>query len=224
VSKGGKNDILNLITSCYDCNRGKGKHLLKDNETLKKQKEQLNQLQKKREQIEMLVQWKNELYDVENYFANNIAAMYRRNTFNTLSIKAISIIKKAIDKTAYETVFDTFNYIMSENNNYDKMDGEDLAKLILKTSTFNKHLKDNPYMKDVFYLRKILINRFKINKKDFKTLTLLKDRLTNAFRSLYNKDEYNMLFEKCKELYKTSDCLQECYDILEDYDEEINNG
>ena len=31
VSKGGENDILNLVTSCEDCNSGKSDRLLSDN-------------------------------------------------------------------------------------------------------------------------------------------------------------------------------------------------
>ena len=30
VANGGKNEIMNLVTSCFDCNRGKGKNKLSD--------------------------------------------------------------------------------------------------------------------------------------------------------------------------------------------------
>lgn len=61
VSKGGSNDILNLITSCRDCNRGKGKIRLSENEELKKQTNRLKELQDRREQTEMMMEWRNEL-------------------------------------------------------------------------------------------------------------------------------------------------------------------
>jgi len=224
VSKGGKNDILNLITSCFDCNRGKGKRLLKDNDTLIKQKEQLNQLQKKREQIEMMVQWKNELNDVENYFANNISKRFFEQTNIQFSNKAFSTIKKAIDKTSYEIVFDVFNYVISELNNTDIIDGDIIAKKILNKATFNKFLLENPYMKDVFYLRKILINRFNIPKKDYKTLLLLKNRLQNALKSVYGTSEYELVIESAKKEFQSNDVLQQCYDFLEEYDETYYYG
>ena len=44
ISNNGNNDILNLITSCFDCNRGKGKRKLSENEEIKKQQEQLKLL------------------------------------------------------------------------------------------------------------------------------------------------------------------------------------
>lgn len=65
VAEGGGNDAFNLITSCRDCNRGKGKQPLSVNETIKKQKEELDALNIKREQIEMMVQWKEELQKLE---------------------------------------------------------------------------------------------------------------------------------------------------------------
>lgn len=44
VKRGGKNDILNLITSCFDCNSGKKDRILDDNSVIKKQQQQLEKL------------------------------------------------------------------------------------------------------------------------------------------------------------------------------------
>ena len=38
VSKGGTNEILNLITSCYDCNRGKSNIKIDDDSAISKQR------------------------------------------------------------------------------------------------------------------------------------------------------------------------------------------
>ena len=56
VADGGKNTMMNLITSCRDCNRGKGKTLLGDNNAISKQKEMLDDLNEKRLQMEMMLQ------------------------------------------------------------------------------------------------------------------------------------------------------------------------
>ena len=61
VAEGGTNDIINLITSCRDCNRGKGKTILSDDTEIKKQKEELMILAEKREQLKMLMEWRTEL-------------------------------------------------------------------------------------------------------------------------------------------------------------------
>lgn len=61
VSKGGTNDILNLITSCQPCNAGKSDRELSDTSILDKQRQQLEDLQERREQIEMMINWQREL-------------------------------------------------------------------------------------------------------------------------------------------------------------------
>jgi hypothetical protein len=61
VSKGGDNDLLNLITSCYDCNRGKSDRQIDDNSVILKQRQQLELLQERREQIDLMFNWRKEL-------------------------------------------------------------------------------------------------------------------------------------------------------------------
>jgi hypothetical protein len=61
VAKGGSNDLLNLLTACSDCNHGKGDRLLSDDSAIVKQRKQLEELNERREQLEMLLDWKQEL-------------------------------------------------------------------------------------------------------------------------------------------------------------------
>lgn len=66
VAAGGNNGLLNLITSCRGCNRGKGKTRLSDNSEVTKQKDRLLELAEKREQMEMILQWREELSEFED--------------------------------------------------------------------------------------------------------------------------------------------------------------
>lgn len=61
VSKGGVNEIINLITSCRDCNLGKSDRKLSDNSVVEKQRKQLELMQEKREQMELMVKWRKSL-------------------------------------------------------------------------------------------------------------------------------------------------------------------
>lgn len=65
VAEGGKNTLVNLITSCRECNRGKGKRMLTDRQELDKEHNQLELLQQRREQLKMMMQWKDELLKLE---------------------------------------------------------------------------------------------------------------------------------------------------------------
>ena len=61
VAKGGTNDILNLVTACRECNRGKTDKTLSDDTVLVKQRNQLEAIQARREMIELMAQWKSEM-------------------------------------------------------------------------------------------------------------------------------------------------------------------
>lgn len=61
ASKGGDNDIMNLVTSCKDCNAGKSDRELSDDSVIKKQKQALDELAERREQLKAMLQWKEEL-------------------------------------------------------------------------------------------------------------------------------------------------------------------
>ena len=65
VAEGGGNEITNLITSCMECNRGKGKRKLSDDAVIKEQQSQLVELAERREQYEMIAQWRDELLNIE---------------------------------------------------------------------------------------------------------------------------------------------------------------
>ena len=66
IKHGGNNDILNLITSCKDCNNGKGARKLTDKQEIKKQQEQLKQLSEKKEQLELMLKWREELLSLSD--------------------------------------------------------------------------------------------------------------------------------------------------------------
>ncbi|NLP59451.1 HNH endonuclease [Lutibacter sp. B1] len=65
VKEGGNNELFNLITSCFDCNNGKRARKLNDNSVLTKQRDQLEIIQQRKEQIELMLEWKKSLENVE---------------------------------------------------------------------------------------------------------------------------------------------------------------
>jgi hypothetical protein len=65
VSKDGAEEMVNYITACRACNAGKSDRTLDDNTTLKKQKAQLQELNDRREQLEMMLQWRQGLKDIK---------------------------------------------------------------------------------------------------------------------------------------------------------------
>lgn len=90
VAEGGKDDMLNLVTSCRDCNRGKSAKMLSDMSAIDRQKKQLDDLNEIREQTEMLIEWKHELlmitdrqiYEIDSLI-NNLSGYGMNDTGRT---------------------------------------------------------------------------------------------------------------------------------------------
>lgn len=78
VVKGGKSTLLNLITSCEDCNRGKGPRELSDDSVLRRQLTELDRLQARREQLQELVRWRKSLEKIGEMEFRSVEAAIRR--------------------------------------------------------------------------------------------------------------------------------------------------
>lgn len=57
VAKGGDNSITNLVTSCVDCNLGKGPRELSDDTVVEKQRNELERQQERINQIKLMSDW-----------------------------------------------------------------------------------------------------------------------------------------------------------------------
>lgn len=73
VVAGGSNDLLNLVTACDACNLGKSDRSLSDHSALERQRMQLAQLQERREQLSMMVDWRRELLNLKDEAATEAA-------------------------------------------------------------------------------------------------------------------------------------------------------
>ena len=105
ISKGGTDDILNLVTSCRDCNRGKTNKVLSDNSTVIVQKKRLDDMQERREQLEMMVEWR-EMLDNELYVeAHSISMFLANNTKWYLNENGIRTAKKLIRRFGFNEVY-----------------------------------------------------------------------------------------------------------------------
>lgn len=80
VSRGGTNDIFNLVTSCFECNRGKTNIELSDETAVKKQQKQIQELSEKEEQLRMILEWRNNLKVIDNQYVDAVALLFSENT------------------------------------------------------------------------------------------------------------------------------------------------
>lgn len=106
VAEGGENDLLNLITSCHDCNAGKGKRRLSDHQSIQKEKKQLDELQKRREQMDMMILWKKELLKMIQEQADLINDYIQSVTDYSLSTSAKKKLMATIRRFTFEEVYE----------------------------------------------------------------------------------------------------------------------
>lgn len=167
VVKGGDSDILNLVTSCFECNSGKKDRRLDDNSIIQKQRDQLESLQERQEQIEMMLKWQKDLrnvkdtilFDLKNYWEElapgfsitenglkNLKKLLRDFNYNEIrTAMDISAEQYLEIKRGEETVTDS-----SWNLAFSK---------ISRIAKVRKDSEDNPDLKELFYIRGILKNR-----------------------------------------------------------------
>lgn len=76
VAEGGDDDLTNLVTSCFDCNRGKGKRVLSDDAVVAKRRSQLEHQQERLEQLEMMNEWRKSVSEIETKQVDSIEDVF----------------------------------------------------------------------------------------------------------------------------------------------------
>lgn len=127
VAESGDNSIMNLITSCKDCNRGKGARKLDINTELEKQRKELEEINEKRNQLEMMAKWRGELKKIEesqiDWVSDEMASLTGARPNKTGRIK----IKKWIKEFGVDIVIDATTLYCEQ---YAVDDGEKVISFI----------------------------------------------------------------------------------------------
>ncbi|MBT2215868.1 HNH endonuclease [Virgibacillus dakarensis] len=164
VSEGGTNDITNLITACFDCNRGKKDILLDDNSVLEKQRRQLEEINERRLQLEMMMNWREELISLDEEKIGIFKDHWSDSTGYSANDKGTRDIKKWIKKFSLNLLLECIDISVEQYLEYDKSgdatkDSVEKAFQFIPRIAANKLKGEEPYMKDLYYIRGILKNR-----------------------------------------------------------------
>lgn len=158
VKEGGINEIMNLITSCFDCNHGKSSKTLSDNSIIEKQRKQIEELNIKRQQLEMMLEWKEGLKNINEIEVDNIFQFINSHTDKYSLIDNCKLeIRQWVKKYSYESITNAIE--ISFEKYFDNTDGS-------LTFTFNKigailHVKSMPEHKQkIAYIKGICKNMF----------------------------------------------------------------
>lgn len=215
-SKGGKNDLLNLITSCLDCNQGKSDRILSDDTALKKRKQQLDQLQERREQLEMMMEWHKSLIDLEEQTVTGLSDFWQQLVPGYyLNEAGLENLKRWVKKFGINEVIEAMKISTSQYLEYNpKADDPSIPihqsvekawSYIPRICANKKREEGKPYLKDLYYIRGILRNRLSYV-KDWQSIQLMEEALTSGIE-----------IEQIKDLAKRTSNWSSFRDTLEDW-------
>ncbi|MGV3724814.1 MAG: HNH endonuclease [Actinomycetota bacterium] len=162
----GGNEIINLITSCVDCNLGKGPRLLDDHTAIEKQREQLAELQERREQLEMMLQWREGLMGIEDDSLNSAKSKFEALAKATITEAGIKKLKGWIKKYGLVAVLDaidasTSQYLEPQGEVHTSQSVGKAFDFIGRIAAVEEAKIAKPYLRDLFYIRGILRKRLR---------------------------------------------------------------
>ena len=168
VAEGGTNDLMNLITSCADCNLGKGKRKLSDSSVIEKQRKQLEELNERREQLEMMLRWKEGLSGIEEQQVDAIAERFDSLSGYNVNENGKRKIKKWIKDFGLNEIYDCIEiscdqYLRSTKGKNTHASVEKAFSYIPRIAYNRKQNREHPERMDFMYIRGILKNRICMN-------------------------------------------------------------
>jgi len=175
VVEGGNNGVINLITSCRDCNLGKGPRELSDDTVISKQKAQLDDLNERRQQIEMMFEWHEGLSNIQDEVIQRVAILFCEGTGHELNNTGCDKIKKWIKKYRLPIVLESlsiaieqyFTRVMRTSDHHTTSEcAENALNGIGAIAYCRDQVEKNPIMADYYDIRGILYKRrFYVNSR-----------------------------------------------------------
>lgn len=181
-SKGGSDAILNLITACQDCNSGKSDRTLDDASVIEKQRQQLEQLQERREQLDMMLKWQESLVNLDLEASQRLSQMWSQlATGWTLNESGMKQLRRDIRKFGVELVAEAMRDAADQYIEVDPESGQAVKEsvgvawvYVRRIAGCKKAQLERPYLRDAFYIRGIIRKRFQYC-NDGKAMALLSE-------------------------------------------------
>ena len=194
VAEGGKNHITNLITSCIDCNLGKGAVSLSDNSVVEKQKRQLEEINERREQLKLMCKWREELSKFEEEKLDYIDNRINELCGYGLSEYGRSDMRKTLKKFNYSLILDSIEksaiqYLKKDKDDvYTDESAEKFINYIPRICNGTLLEESHPEIREINYIKGIMRNRF-----SYYDATKATKMLREAYESDVNLTEITML-------------------------------
>jgi hypothetical protein len=166
VSKGGTNDIVNLVTACVACNAGKSDTPLDDNSAVSKARNQLEQLQERREQLEMMMAWMEGLREIKDETLERLCDHWRDLAPGwSLNDNGRKNLQKWIRKFPLDAMFNAMDVaaeqylVFQEDGTVTNESWERVFAKIPGICRVELASKENPDIRELYYIRGIVRKR-----------------------------------------------------------------
>lgn len=167
VSQGGEDDMMNYVTSCFDCNSGKSDRLLSDDSVVAKQRQQLEELNERREQLEMMLNWRDGLKQINEESLERLHDAWRAVApgwhLNDSGLNEARKLLKDFGLIAVLDAIDTASrtYIRIDDNG--KAQSEAVNAAWSKIGGICRMATQPESLRKLYYARGILRNRVYVN-------------------------------------------------------------
>lgn len=164
VAEGGGSEIMNLVTACAACNGGKGPRKLDDRSAVERQRAQIEELEARREQLEMMLAWRDAAdaaaVDTVDEVALRIAERggYWPNESGKADIrKWLRKYSLAEVLAAMDEAFD--HYMKFNGEKADRVSWGVAFKKIPAFASMKRQAQDKPYLPRLLYIQGIMRKR-----------------------------------------------------------------
>lgn len=164
VSKGGDNDLMNLITSCQACNSGKSDIPLDDDTAIQKQRAMLDELSERRDQLEMMLAWRDGMKQIGETAVERIAAAWEEAVvgwhLNESGLKSVRTLLRTVPVTNILDAIDIAADRYLKRNSEGAITQESVELAWSKVPAIAKTSLLPDYERELLYIRGICRNRF----------------------------------------------------------------
>lgn len=117
VAAGGKNELLNLATSCFECNSGKSDKKLSDDTAVSAQLDQLALIQERRNQLALIKKWLAETGKIQDEYVDAIDERIKSLLGMQLNERGRKDFSGYIRKFGFMEVIDAINIAAESYSN-----------------------------------------------------------------------------------------------------------
>ncbi len=185
VSKGGENEIINLITACQSCNSGKSDIELDDDTAIQKQRAQLDDLNERREQLQMMMEWRESMKDLRGQYVEALCKAISDYSKFVPNESGKKEVVRWLGKFSFAELLEALTTAFSQYIRFDEK-GEEVDgtwgkafEMVPRIARMNRDGGMTENMKAIFYIRGILRNRLNYL-NELNVISILKDAASSG--------------------------------------------